>query len=344
MIITKSMMFIILIQKCIYLFCILSFILFLVPTIHYAYGNEDKCQGTNDGINNTTEVEKEPFKFQSSIKGTDDFDKNAQLDITLQGNLEKLKPEISLNAEKLIITKYYGVENPTVSFLAESSNKTIPQIIDVVPSEFFISGKTISSIASDQIDVMITSEYIKENEGCRIRITDTTVPESFGKYTGKFTIFAEGFEAKQIDVEYQIQWHPKWLLFFTGLGVTFSIILGILLIRFDKQKEDRETLKTRERLLEHLNVHVIQLNSLEEQKGKNHFIKSYHNAQLKWMKGAISDSKLYISKLPTDRLKEILEHYEHQLRKDANTQMKEKITKFLVIKYSHKSKSTHKLA
>ncbi len=275
-----------------------------------------------------TKSEMESFDIQASFKGTTKLDTDTTLGITLQGNAEKAKPTLNLNTEKIVITKYYNEKDPIIELKATSSDGiTIPKIKDIIASDFYISGKTIGSIAADKITPVVKLHVTHENEEknvCHVFIDNEIPTNSFGKYTGKFTIITENFEPKQVDVEYKIQHSPGGLMLYTAIGVVFSVALGAAIIKFDNAKKTRDTTAKNKVILEHLNIHVEQFNLLEKDDRKNSGLIAYHKIQVKWVKSFLTrhpdgdppqdritaQSVLVVDKIPTGKLEDILKHYE----------------------------------
>jgi len=292
-----------------YLFLIMSII--LIPGVHDVYGNEsEECEILDNDSNENEGLKNEPFKFETSFKGTDNLNKNVEIDITLQGNTET-KPAIKTNTEKLFITKYYGEQPKTVLSVTIPNNKINLDDVKVNPTEFIISGKTTSSVAADSIlPKLILEKMTKDECSITIEYKDQTEIETFGKYAGKFIISLEGFESKSIDVEYQIQLSPLVLTIFTLVGVVIGLVLAIKLKKVNEKDEKDKKLKTNKAIISHLNNHVKFLNVLVMATEHKTRIESFHELQLRWFEISKSGNYTNLNNIDTSKLQDILKHYE----------------------------------
>ncbi|MCV0367788.1 MAG: hypothetical protein K5798_11080 [Nitrosopumilus sp.] len=251
-------------------------LLVLVSGISIAYG-ENTCIA--DSIVESS-PQTNPFEFQTTFEGTDDSQTNAKMQITLQGNIEKKSPSASFSTEKIIINRYLADDNPSVSFIASMSDGSIPIVKQVTPSEFFITEKTASSVANDQITLNLEQNFVKDNQNCIITISDNSGIDTFGKYVGKFSIVGDNFETKTVDVEYKVQWHPGMLVFFTIIGVAISMSSGFALLKAENIQAKCKERKDKIDVFKHINSHIEFFNTQAIRGDKLDGIRAFHQSKL----------------------------------------------------------------
>lgn len=151
-------------------------------------------QQTNSDNKNTVRTS-EQFTFKGTIKGSDETN-TTKLDIELEGNMEKTKPELDLNVEKITIKKYHGWNKPELILnLKPDDNNAYPTIAKITSNEFFISEKTKMSIAPDQINPNILKVDNKVDD--KLTIVEDSFYPYLGKYIGSITIHTEEFSPKK---------------------------------------------------------------------------------------------------------------------------------------------------
>ncbi|MCH9657109.1 hypothetical protein K0U27_00195 [archaeon] len=299
------------------------FSIFTVSSFHESFGT-DPASHTKESpdISPEDRSANEPIRFEIDLKSKDVTDvKNEEFKISFEEIKNKSLPSIETQTEKIIITRNYYMDNEKISFFIRSSDDKIPipSAVKVIPDEFFITEKTPVSIAADRIEIPnmdAVASFVEEKNAYLIEFADNSTVNSLGKYTGKITLNAEGFNPKQVDVEYNTQWHPGLLIVFSAVGIGFSMILGIVLMYNERETVRKNIVTANKAIIEHINIHVENMNILENANLKNHMIKAYHKSQVRWADENSKDkesNKHYISKLSTEHLKTILEHYElHQ--------------------------------
>ena len=288
----------------------------VIQNIQAKKNQENECPHKVDLITSedSTNSNKEPFKFQSNFEGVDELNNKGKIEISVQGNIETETPTFHIGNEKLIITKYHN-DHTTVSLFLKSSTGKIPEI-DVIPTDFFISSKAVSSIASDQFTPTINHKLVKETSpsngnGCELQITDETNVDNFGKYTGKFIIIADGYESKEIAVEYQIQHHPIWLIVFSSIGIGIRVGTTVLLHGSNEKDKKIKKLEKNIGIIDHLNRHVDTIKKTVYKTDVKGYIENFNERQIARI-NVYSDNNEFVNlkEVDSEVLEDILKHYE----------------------------------